>query len=240
MARGKQRPVAQVPALVLGVLAAALTVQITLKLLQPAATPQTSDLPDPAPRAALHFASFGDPVPAAKVLMLWLQGYDYRAGNRVPYQALDYARLEGWLRRILEMDPAGQYPLMAASRLYANVPQAAKQRQMLDFVYEEFLVDPDRRWPWLADAAAVAKHRLNDMALARKYAAAIQQHATGESVPIWARQMEAFILEDMDELETARIMIGGFIEKGMAASPGELRFLEQRLKEIEARIKAPK
>ena len=47
--------------------------------------------------------------------------------------------------------------------------------------------------------------------------------------------MEIFILEDMNELEAARIMLGGFIAKGLIKHPGELRFLEQRLKEIEAR-----
>ena len=47
--------------------------------------------------------------------------------------------------------------------------------------------------------------------------------------------MEAFILEDMNELETAGVMIGGFLEKGLIKDPGEARFLEQRLKEIEAR-----
>ena len=76
--------------------------------------------------------------------------------------------------------------------------------------------------------------------LARKYAAAIQAQAKGPDVPLWAKQMEAFILEDMDELETARIMIGGFIASGQVRDPGELRFLDRRLKDIEGRIQAKK
>ena len=129
---------------------------------------------------------------------------------------------------------------MAASRLYADVPSVAKKRQMLEFVYQEFFKDPGRRWQWLAHASAVAKHGLKDLPLAQKYAAAIQQHALGEDVPLWARQMEIFILEDMNELEAARIMIGGYIEKGLIKHPGELRFLEKRLKELETRIKEQK
>jgi len=129
---------------------------------------------------------------------------------------------------------------MAASRLYGEVPNEAKKRQMLEFVYQEFFKDPDRRWQWLAHAAAVAKHGLQYLPLARRYAAAIQQHATGEDVPLWARQMEIFILEDMNELETARIMIGGYIEKGLIKHPGELWTMEKRLKEIEARMKKEK
>ena len=188
----------------------------------------------------LRLAGFGDPIPLARLLMLYLQAFDYQSGTRVPYQALDYERLQAWLARILELDPAGQYPLHAASRLYAEVPDNEKRRKMLDFIYKEFQKDPGRRWPWLAHAAVVAKQQLKDLPLARKYAAAIQEHAKGEDVPLWARQMQAFILEDMNELETAKIMIGGFIQSGMVKDPGELRFLEGRLKEIEARIGAGK
>jgi hypothetical protein len=78
---------------------------------------------------------------------------------------------------------------------------------------------------------------LKDLPLARRYAAAIQQHVHGADVPLWAKQMEAFILEDMDELDAAKVMIGGFIASGRVTEPGELRFLEKRLAAIQARIK---
>jgi hypothetical protein len=106
----------------------------------------------------------------------------------------------------------------------------------LEFVYEEFLRDPDRRWPWLAHAALLAKHRLKDLALARRYAAAVDRHTTAPDVPLWAKQMEIFILEDMDELEAAKIMLGGLLESGAIRDPAEARFLAERLKALEARL----
>jgi hypothetical protein len=42
----------------------------------------------------------------------------------------------------------------------------------------------------------------------------------------------------MNELETARIMIGGFLSSGTVHDPAEIRFLDQRLREIEARLKS--
>ena len=54
-------------------------------------------------------------------------------------------------------------------------------------------------------------------------------------MPLWARQMEIFILEDMNELEAARIMLGGLLQSGVIQDPAELRFLKQRLEELEAR-----
>lgn len=229
-----------VPWTVFLVLGLALAAQISIRTAIPLPVPKAADLPRPPGSGTLAIASFGDPIPLAKLLMLYLQAFDYQSGDRTPFQALDYEKLQAWLSQILRLDPKGQYPLMAASRLYADVPNEAKKRQMLEFVYQEFFKDPNRRWQWLAHAAAVAKHGLKDLPLARRYAAAIQQHATGEDVPLWARQMEIFILEDMNELETARIMIGGYIEKGLIKHPGELWTMEKRLKEIEARMKKEK
>src|SRR6266571_1581210 len=230
-----ERAIARVPGLVLALLALGLAAQIGLKASSPQPRAKAQDLA-PAPSiAALRLASFGDPVALAKALMLYLQAFDYQSGSKVPYRDLDYGRLEAWLARILELDPRGQYPLLAASRLYAEVPVEAKQRRMLEFVYRQFLLDPDRRWPWLAHATAIAKHRLHDLPLALRYAQAIQRYAVADNVPLWAKQMEIFILEDMDELETARLIIGGYIQSGTVKDPAELRFLEERLKQLEAR-----
>jgi len=234
-----ERPVSHVPKLVLAILVGALALQASLKLTQPGSPAAAEDLPLPPSMASLRLAAFGDPIPLAKVLMLYLQAFDYGADNRMPYQALNYDNVREWLLRSLLLDPKSQYPLLAASRVYAEVTDEAKTRLMLEFVYQQFLLDPRRRWPWLAHAAAVAKHRLKDLELAKRYATAIQQRATGPNVPMWAKQMEIFILEDMNELETARIMIGGFLASGTLTDPAEARFLEQRLHDIEARLRFP-
>jgi len=230
-----QRPITNVPPPVIALLALGLAAQIAVKVAAPPPRAAAEDLP-PAPSiAALRLASFGDPVALAKALMLYLQAFDYQSGSKVPYRELDYGRLEAWLARILELDPRGQYPLLAASRLYAEVPVETKQRSMLEFVYRQFLLDPDRRWPWLAHATAIAKHRLHDLPLALRYAQAIQRYAVADNVPLWAKQMEIFILEDMNELETARLIIGGYLQSGTIKDPAELRFLDERLKQLEAR-----
>jgi len=230
-----QRAVTFVPRPVLALLAVALLAQIGLRAGSAPPHAKAEDLPQAPSIATLRLASFGDPIALAKALMLYLQAFDYQSGSRVPYRNLDYGRLEDWLARILELDPRGQYPLLAASRLYAEVPVEAKQRRMLEFIYRQFLLDPDRRWPWLAHATVIAKHRLKDLPLALRYARAIQRHAVGKDVPLWARQMEIFILEDMNELEAARLLIGAYLESGTIKDPAELRFLDQRLRQLEAR-----
>jgi hypothetical protein len=232
-----ERPLSHVSHPVLGLLAAGLALQIGLHALAPEPEAKAQDLTQPPSTSLLRLASLGEPIALAKILMLQLQAFDYQAGTKIPYKDLDYARLEAWLSRILELDPAGQYPLLAAARLYAEVPREAKQRSMMDFIYRQYFLDPNRRWPWLAHATFLAKHRLKDMGLALKYAAALQKYTTAKDVPAWATTMEIFIREDMNELETARMMIGGLLASGRITDRGELNFLDGRLREIEERLK---
>ena len=232
-----ERPLSHVSKPVLALLAAGLALQIGLHATLPKSQATAQDLMQLPGTPLLRLASLGEPIALAKILMLELQTFDYRSGSKIPYKELDYARIEDWLARILELDPGGQYPLLAASRLYAEVPDEAKQRRMLDFVYRQYLLDPNRRWPWLAHATFLAKHRLKDMELARKYAAAIGKYTTAKDVPPWATTMEIFILEDLNELDTARVMIGGLLASGRITDPAELNFLDGRLREIEERLK---
>ena len=234
----RERPLADVPRWVAVGLVFALALQVGVALLQPRPSARAEDL-GPAPGVnALRLAAVGEPIALANLLMLYLQAFDYQAGTRVPYRDLDYDRLVAWLSRILELDPAGQYPLMSASRLYAEVPDPAKQRAMLDFVYREYLRDPNRRWPWLAHATLVAKHQLKDLPLARKYAVALQQNTTAPDAPVWVRQMEPFILEDMNELEAAKIMIGGLLASGQVKDRRDFELLDRRLKQLEEKLKS--
>jgi hypothetical protein len=235
--QGSERPVSAVSGGILVLLAVALSTQVAWQVARQANAPTASDLP-PAPSVhALRLASLGEPAALARLAMVWLQAFDSRGDNAIPYQRLDYTRLVGWLHAILATDPRSEYPLFAAARVYAENTDQAKARRMFEFIFEEFTADPNRRWPALAHAALLAKHRLQDLPLARRYAAAIQRMATDESVPLWAKQMEVFILEDMNELEAAKVMLGGMLAAGRIRDPEERRFLQGRLEELERRLK---
>jgi hypothetical protein len=234
-----ERPVAAVPAWILWLLAASAAAQVAWHSQLSAPLQQSADLP-PAPSvAALRVASLGEPGAASRLAVIWLQGFDTRGGNLIPYQRLDYSRLIGWLGAILDLDPRGSYPLFSAARVYSENPDPTKVRLALEFVLQRFLERPNERWQALAHAALIAKHRLNDLPLARRYASALERHLTDDSVPLWARQMEIFILEDMNELEAARVMLGGLLATGRIHDPAERRFLEIRLEELKQRTQEP-
>lgn len=231
-----ERPLGSLPPWLWLALAGALALQIGFRAWQPAAKIDPQDLPPAPPATVLRLAALGERAATGRLAMLYLQAFDYGATNPTPYRRLDYRRLLEWLHSILDLDPRSQYPLFAAARVYAETADEARARLMLGFIEREFLVDPDRRWPWLAHAALLAKHRLNDLALARRYAAELERHTHAPDVPLWARHMEAFILEEMNELEAARIMLGGLLTSGAVRDPAEARFLAARLKALEERL----
>ena len=233
-----ERRILAVPWPILALLGLALVAQIALSAWQPRPAARAVDLPPPPSSPALHVLSLGDPIPLAQVMTLYLQAFDNQPGVSVPFAKLDYGRVQTWLERILDLDPRGQYPLLMASQLYAQVPVEGKQRQMLEFVYREFLEDPNRRWPWLAHAAIMARHRLHDLPLALRFATALSAQATGPEVPHWARQMHIFFHEDMGEYETARVLRGGLLASGTVTDPHEMRLLFDRLNELNAAEKS--
>lgn len=233
-----ERPLSAVPSwvwLAFGVLSLA---QAGGTLLRGVSAPAAQDLP-PAPKPTmLRAAALGEGALLARLTMLWLQAYDLSGANSIAYRNLDYARLLGWLRAVLVADPRSDYALFSASRIYAENPDPAKSRAALDFIHEAFLQDPDRRWPWLAHASLLAKHRLHDLPLARRYAADVARLATSPEVPDWARQMEVFVLEDMNEIEAAKVLLGAMLAAGRIRDPEERRFLELKLQELEQKAGA--
>jgi hypothetical protein len=234
----KARPLSGVPSWIIVLLISGLAVQVAWQAWRVPEV-QVIDLPTAPTPLLLRAISLAESELAARVAMLYLQAYDLRGDNAVPYQRLDYARLIAWLRAILETDPRSSYALFSAARIYAENHDQSKCRAILEFLREAFERDPDRHWPWLAHAALIAKHRLGDLPLALRYARAIDGEARDPRAPLWAKQMEIFILEDMNEIEAAKVMLGGLIASGRIVDPSEVRLLHKRFGALERRLARP-
>ena len=190
-------------------------------------------LPEPSP-LLLSTLGMTDPLPVARLVTLWLQSFDNQPGMSLSYSRLDYEILADWLTQILKLDPRGQYPLLLASRIYGEVNHADRRRVMADLVYRQYRKDPGRRWRWLVHTITVVRHQLKDLPLAREYASALSNASPDLPIPGWARQMEIFLLEDMGEAEVAAVMLGALLESGAVQDPAELRFLLERLENLQS------
>lgn len=229
------RPVAAVPRPVAALLVVALALQLAWHAAEPPPAARTEALPPPPAVPVLRLAALGEPAALAAGATLWLQHFDDQPGRSIPYRELDYARVRAWLETLLALEPASGYPLLLAVRLYGQVNDPERQRVMLDLARDAFVERPLERWRWLAEAAIIARHRLGDLELALEYAQLIAEHTEPGQIPFWARDLRILVLEDMGELEAARVLIGGLLASGEITDLHEIRFLERRLEALERR-----
>lgn len=226
---GLERPMSAVPRGIIVALVLALAAQVAWHMQLPPPVAVANALPPPPPAGVLRVAALGEEPAFARLLMLWLQSFDNQPGISIPFSRLDYGRVSAWLESILALDHRSRYPLLSAARIYGDVPDPVRRRAMIDFVERQFLLAPDVRWPWMAHAVFLAKHRLRDLPLALRLARQLREYTAADRVPGWARQMELFVLEDMGDVEGAKVLLGGLIESGDIRDPSEIRFLQDRL-----------
>lgn len=183
----------------------------------------------PPPRALALAATLGEARAATYGLSLYLQSFDAQAGRQLRLRALDYDELLAWLDRAQALSPEGSYPLFLAARIYGDVAGPADARRVLDWVRDRFVESPATRWRWLAHAVFLARHRLGDLRLARDYARTLREHTTIAQAPRWARDLEVFLLADLDELQAARLLVAGLVESGELTDPADRDLLLARL-----------
>lgn len=229
----KEKPVQAVPFYVTTAFLIALTMQIALHNGKEQPVALAEKLKEPPSASSLKLISFGEEISLAKILMLKLQSFDNQPGLSIPLVNLDYAKVIAWLERISLLDTKSQYPVLAAMRIYAEVNDEEKRRMLLAYTRTRFLENPNTQWPAMVHAVYIAKHKLKDLPLALQYAQDIRTHVTRDDIHSWVRQMELFVLEDMGKLESARILLGGFLDSGVIKDEREYNYLKERLGVVE-------
>ncbi|MDH5710407.1 MAG: hypothetical protein OEZ15_01915 [Gammaproteobacteria bacterium] len=229
----KDRPLGDVPKSVVGLLLVTLVLQLFWHSHQGAEVARAEDLPAPMSVDTYKVMSLNESIATSKLMNLWLQAFDNQPGVSLSFHRLDYGRITQWLETIMQLDNRGHYPMLVAARVYGSVTDKKRQRIMLDYIFRKFNEAPNQHWRWLAHAAVVARHNLNDMELALKYAQALREKATASNVPYWAKDMEFILLEDMGEIEAAKVLVGALIESGEVSDPYEMNFLVEKIKELE-------
>ena len=225
------QPLRVVPLIVWAAIFLGLGGQIALSQLQPPPQARAQDLTPPPPESTLRVAAAGDPIAFSKALMLNLQAFDNQPGISIPFRELNYSVLVEWLEGILSLDPRADYPLLSAARLYAGVGDLPRKRIMVNWVRDKFIENP-LRWEWLAHCVVIARHQLKDDKLALELTQLLREKSDPEIVPAWARQMDIFLREDLDEYDSAAALLSGLLESGEAKDPQEFIFLYDRLESL--------
>jgi hypothetical protein len=178
------------------------------------------------------------PVPVASALALGDSQLFYRAGalalqnmgdggaRVTPLADYDHARLAHWLDLLDRLDPKARYAPTLAAYYFGQTPDPDGLRRIVAYLSRVGARDLARNWRWLTHAAWLARHRLNDLPLAL----AVARNLTGlpaDQVPLWARQMPAFLLAEVGEREAARDLMATILATDANLSPDEIALIER-------------
>ncbi len=173
--------------------------------------------------------SMGSEQLMSYLLVMRLQLHDNQAGRHVRYNFIDYAMLIEWLQQIGQINPVSEYSMMLASRVYSQTRDKPRLRILLEYIDQTFLANPQLHWRRQAEATVIAKHQLGDLELALQMAEKLSVQPGSVEMPRWARDMHFLLLGDLNEFETAIVIIRALLEGGNITDRDEVRFLREKL-----------
>lgn len=227
----------QLPKWLLAGLLFLLVVQIALGYYrQSVAVPNFQPLHKPLPLEIYKVLSGGSQKLLVSLLTLRLQLHDVQQGRHMNYRHLDYSALKTWLETLYRLNPDSDYAAFLASRVYASVNDPDDIRLMIDYISAAFQKDPKRFWRRMTEATLLAKHQLKDLSLALALAEQIHQLPSSINIPFWARDMKLVLLDELNQLQSAQLLISSLLQSGSITDEDELRFLKARLLKIQQQL----
>ena len=229
MRRG-ERPVFQLPGYILIGLMLAMGVQVFLHqqyLSQKSNSYESLSVPFSA--SVYKGLSMGSDKLFSYLLVIRLQLHDNQAGRHIRYREIDYSLLVNWLDQIYQLNPESEYPMVLASGVYSQTHDKKSLRILLKYIDEKFTDNPQLHWRRQAESTVVAKHQLGDLNLALRMAEKLSKQPMSIDMPRWARDMHFLLLGDMNEFESAIVIIRNLLEGNAITDNDEKRFLKEKL-----------
>lgn len=180
--------------------------------------------------------SMGSERLASYLLAIGLQVHDNQAGRHFNYRRINYQVLVSWLDTISDLNRSSEYPMLLASRVYSQVSDESRLRQILAFIQRRFNDDPQLHWRRLAEASVIAKHQLDDLDLALEMAELLSSQPRSINIPQWARDIHFLLLANLNQQESAIAIIEAMLLSGSVTDPDEIRFLQSKLSEFQQEL----
>lgn len=218
----------------------ALIAVLVAAALQAAFWSQTRDLragwqgvPPPPPPEVARVLAFGDGQFLYRNATFALQNMGDEGGRVTPLKDYDYERLGRWFALLDEFDPKSNYLPVLVGYYFSQSQNTEDVRVVVDYLTGIATRDPKRNWRWLAHAVYLARHRIGDMRLALDLAYRLAGLDVS-GLPIWTKQMPAFVLAEVGDKEAARDIMEVILKTDPNLSAEEVNFMrgfiDRRLK----------
>ncbi len=172
--------------------------------------------------------SFGDEQLTFRYNGYMMQFMGDTFGRSTPLKDYDFKRLYRWWELLDEVDPRSNLVAYVVAYYYAATQQKERDTPyVVDFLEHHSDKDPSRNWWWYSQAVYNAKHGMKDNKRALEIAHKLANLPKELDIPIWTRQLEAFIYEGEGEYKEACDIIVNVIRDygDNKLSPGEMNFI---------------
>ena len=192
-------------------------------------------VPKAPKQSTVNLLSLGDKQFFFRYLGFKVQNAGDSWGRFTALKDYNYKELIKWFYILNNLDGISNYPPSMAGYYYGQTQNTADTIYIIEYLREHAKTDIREKWWWLAQAVYLANHRLKDKKLALEIAYELTKVPLDVKMPMWVRQMPAFIHEQLGENEAAKKIIVNILKNYDDLSEGEKNFMEyfiiERLKD---------
>lgn len=177
----------------------------------------------PAPSiAGALTASLGDKHLAYRVYAMMIQNLGNTGGLETNLGAYNFDRLKEWLMLENALDPRPDIVPFLAANLYAAAKSTTEFRPLVEYLDVASGDGQGQKWRWLARAVYIARYKMEDLDLALPLANKLAA-LPNPDMPLWARQMPAYIMTARGEKQAAyELMVSMLHSSARDLQPNEV------------------
>lgn len=140
----------------------------------------------------------------------------------------DYAKLYRWWILLDEINPTSNLLAYMVAYYYSSTQTPEKHiPYVVDYLEHHADKNPEKKWWWYAQAVYNAKFKIDDTKRALSIAKKLAELPNELDIPIWTRQLQAFIYEKAGEYSKACDIIVNVLEnfRNSQLTEGEMNFI---------------
>lgn len=196
--------------------------------------PDFTIVPDVPSELSVKAFSLGDEQFYFRTLAFQLQNAGDTFGRFTALKLYNYNKLYHWFKLLDTLDDKSNFVPSIAAYYYSQTQNTPDVKYVVQYLDENASRDLYNKWWWMGQAVYLANHKLKDKDLALKLAYKLASTPRND-IPLWTKQMPAFILESKGEEEQAMRIIADILNNIDNIDEGELNFMSyfvsERLKQ---------
>ncbi len=181
----------------------------------------------PAPgKIGSVFFALGDKQLAYRSYGVMLQNLGDSAGDIKPLTSYNYDRLGKWFLLEDYLDPRSDFIPLLAAYYFGATSKAEDLDPVIEYLAKVGRYSGEEKWRWLSHAVYLARFQQEDHDKALKHAYQLAS-IYRPGMPLWTKQMPAFVMNDMGNKEAAiQLILGIMADSGTKIHPNELNFMK--------------